>query len=251
MYSISMINTYNESNLHNILKHRAATECKGRVEQAVDSYICDVVGENGEIIEIQTQNLGNITGKILNLLQTHRVKLVYPLAVQTYIEYYTQDKTGTVLETPLSRRKSPKKRNIYHIFDELMGAWPVLLHKNFSLEVIEAVITKKRLRTDKPVQSANKRRRFLRDWVALDTDLESILEIHTFNSADDYTALLPSSLNDSFTIKELRFANKECIKNEKLIKTHEQAGKMIWTLHKMGLIECIGKNGRSKVYKRV
>lgn len=250
MYSIFMINTYNESNLHRILKMNAATEHMGSIEQEYQSYICDVISGDGEIIEIQTKNMGNITGKILNLLKTRRVRLIYPLAVQTYIEYYTQDTGDKKMGELLFRRKSPKKRNIYHIFDELMGSWPILLHKNFTLEVIEVNIIKKRVRTNKPVQSANKKRRILRDWLAVDTALDQIIQKHIFCTKNDYLSLLPVQLEEEFTVKDICLAHKE-EGQKKLILPQNIAGKMTWTLNKMGLIECVGKDGRSKVYKKV
>ncbi|MFI3258024.1 MAG: hypothetical protein R3Y36_06985, partial [Spirochaetales bacterium] len=189
-----MINTYNESDLHRTVKNLMADNYNGKTEQKVGSYICDILCADNTIIEIQTQNLGNLTAKILNLLQSHRVILVHPLATQSYIEYYAQDTDGNIAAQPLSRRKSPKKKNIYHIFDELMGIYPALLHEDFTLQIIEVVITKKRIRLEKAVQTPNKNRRFLRNWISHDTSLDKITATHLFNTAEHYTDLLPISL---------------------------------------------------------
>ncbi len=240
MYSICMINTYNESSLHRSLKNMLSKENLGKTEVEVDGYICDIVYDNGSIIEIQTKNLGNLTGKILNLLEKHYVTLVYPLALSTNIEYYDEKKLDT---KPLSKRQSPVKKNIYNIFDELMGCFPILLHDRFTLKVIETKITKERIKTENKVQSANKKRRFLKDWLSHDTTLDEIHNTYIFKSKDDYLELLPKHLEKDFTVSDVTTC-----KNSIRIKK-EQAYKMIWTFNKMGIIEYTGKDGRSKMYR--
>ncbi len=241
MYSIRMINTYNESSLHRSLKNMLCKQYNGKTEKEVDSYICDIICDDTSIIEIQTKNLGNITGKILNLLENHLVTLVYPLPITTYVEYY---KEGNLDSKPLSRRKSPVKKNLYHIFDELMGCFPVLLHKNFTLQVTEVIITKERIKTNEKMQSVNKKRRFLRDWISYDTTLDEILTTHIFKSVQDYVSLLPKNIKEKFTVKDVI----DCKDANKISK--QQAYKMMWTFNKMGIIEYVGKSGRSKLYKR-
>ncbi len=237
MYSIPMINTYNESSLHKSLKNMICKECKGTTEKEIHSYICDVYTNDGKIIEIQTKNLGKLTAKILNLLQTHSVTVVYPLAVTSYIEYYGESSLDS---KPLSRKKSPKSNNIYDIFDELMGVFPVLLKDHFKLRVIEVCITKERIKKDKRVQSVNKNRRFLKDWISYDTTLDAIFETKVFSTKDDYLDLLPKGLNETFCVNDV--INKSSIKKQ-------QAYKMIWTFEKMNILDYIGKKGRSKMYK--
>ncbi len=237
MYSISMINTYNESSLHKTIKSMIAKEVSGKTEVQIGSYICDIVDKHTNIIEIQTKSLGNLTGKILNLLETHKVTIVFPLATATYIEYYDSD---SLHAQPISRRKSPIKKNIYDIFDELMGCFPILLHKNFTLKVIEVSIIKKRIKTKEKVQSENKRRKFLKNWLTADTCLEKISNTHIFKTKKDYIHLLPQDLNSSFCVQNI------C--TPKLI-TLKQAYKMIWTYNKMRIITFIKKEGRVKMYK--
>ncbi len=240
MYSIQMINTYNESSLHKMLKNMCCAEVFGKTEVEIDDYICDVQGRDLSLIEVQTKNLGNLTGKIACLLQKHYLTLVYPLPLNTFIEYYED---GKLEEKPLSRRKSPNKKNIYHIFDEIMGCFPILLHSNFTLKVIEVNITKERIKTQNKVQSANKKRRFLKDWVSYDTTLDEVFNTHVFKTKEDYLALLPKNLGENFTVSDIL----KSAKNETISK--QQAYKMIWTFNKMGIIEYIGKDERSKVYR--
>ena len=107
-----MINTYNETSLHRELKEIYAQKHKGNTEIEIENYICDIVcsDKNSTIIEIQTSNLSKLTKKIEKLTKFHKVKLIYPLATTTYLQ--RQDESGKIL----SKRKSPKKKNIYSIF---------------------------------------------------------------------------------------------------------------------------------------
>ena len=228
-----MINTYNESTLHRDLKNEAAASCGGKTEQKVGRYICDAVAPDGAIIEIQTKSFKAIQDKLRTLLETAPVRLIYPLAVETYLEYY--DKDGILL----SRRKSPKKRCLYNIFDELTGIWPVLLHTNFTLEVRETVILKKRRKTPLPVQSSNKRRRHKKDWYDMDTEALSTHNTHIFSCKNDYLALL-ARLPENFCVQDA----VKCSGAKR-----EQAGKMLWSLYKMQLIERTGKRGKSFMYR--
>lgn len=240
MYSIFMINTYNESSLHKTLKNMVAQHVSGITEKEINGYICDIYSTKDHIYEIQTKNLGNLTGKILNLLESYPVTLIHPLPLKTYIEYYPENNIDS---KPLSRKKTPGNKNLYSIFDELMGCFPLLLKPNFTLVIVEATITKERIRTSKKVQSTNKNRRFLKDWLPQDTTLDEIYNVHTFSSKDDYLNLLPKDLPEEFTISQL-----DCSPSFAKLQKN-QIYKMMWTFEKMGLVECIGKQGRSKLFK--
>ena len=52
-----MINTFNETKLHNTLKKIYAFEKNGKTEQKIRNYIADVNTESNEIIEIQKSNV--------------------------------------------------------------------------------------------------------------------------------------------------------------------------------------------------
>ena len=235
-----MINTYNESSLHKTIKNMIAKEILGITEKEINGYICDIYSTNDKIYEVQTKNLGNLTGKILNLLKAYPVTLIHPLTVKTYIEYYKEDNLNG---KPLSRRKTPINKNIYNIFDELMGCFPLLLKENFTLVIVEISVTKERIRTSKKVQNANKNRRFLKDWLPHDTTLDEIFTTHIFSCKKDYLALLPEDLPQEFTINDIAESKKFTKINK------NQIYKMMWTFEKMKIVTCIGKKGRSKLFK--
>ena len=78
----------NETHLHKTLKTIYALEIPGsRQEIAVGKYIADIITPDGDIIEIQTGSLSHLAPKIKDFTKNGRnVRIVYPLAVQKYIE---------------------------------------------------------------------------------------------------------------------------------------------------------------------
>ena len=233
LYSMIMINTYADSRLHKTLKNLYAADSQGMVEQEVAGKICDIVTRDGSIIEIQTGSLSKLHGKLGLLLPHYKVKVVYPLVVRKTIE--TREKDGALV----SRRKSPKKQCLLDMFSELTALFPYLLDKNFILEVLEVSVVEHRIKEDAPVQLVNKSRRFKRDWYKEDKSLETIYSTHQFSSAQDYLALLPQELPETFTIKEASSMLKG-----------RNVPRMLWVLRKMGLVEQVGKQSRSMILKK-
>lgn len=235
------INTLNESSLHSTLKKIYSLDENSRTEVELDGKIYDIVSENGNITEIQTQNLGKLLAKCMSALEKKRkVKIVFPLAITKYLELY--DESGSLI----SRRKSPKRRSIYDLFDELTGIYPILLENGFTLEVLECIICEKRIKTDAPVQSPNGRRRFKKDWLKNDKSLEEIVKTRVFTKKSDYLNLLPDSLPKEFTANDIRVA----LKSDKTLPASaaKNANLIAWVLSRMELIEHIGKKGRSRLY---
>ena len=127
----SLINTYNESSLHNTLKIFYAQKIGGETEVELEGHIFDVLGKDGQVVEIQTKGLSKLAGKIKDAIaHGHKVKLVYPLVYRTRI--ILTDEQGK----QISNRLSPKKGCIYDIFRELTGLTDILLNKKFTLEVL-------------------------------------------------------------------------------------------------------------------
>lgn len=230
-----MINTYNETSLHRELKEIYAQKHKGNTEIEIENYICDIVcsDKNSTIIEIQTSNLSKLTKKIEKLTKFHKVKLIYPLATNTYLQ--RQDETGKIL----SKRKSPKKKNIYSIFGELFSLYKLFNNKNFSLSILLCEICIEKIVFENPVQTPNKTRRFRKNWLIKDKKLISINEEIVLKTKKDLQDLIPKEIPENFSSKDLK--NTE-IKNE--------ANKMIWVLRKANLIEQVDKKGNLIIYKK-
>lgn len=221
-----MINTWNESSLHESLKHAWCGD-DGSVEVARDGVICDAVRSDGTIIEVQTTSFGKIKDKLSRLLPENRVELVYPVAVNLYIETCSTD--GTVS----SCRKSPKHGTIYQVFGEMTGIIHLVGHSNLAVTVVFADVREKRINDG----TGSWRRKGVR---IAERVLELIHETRTFRNIADFASLLPESLPEHFTVSDLRKAG-----------AGRHAGKMAWVLRKTNCIRVTGKNKNAFVYTRV
>ena len=234
-----MINTLNETSLHKSLKSLYRIQCGGKSEVKVGPYIADILCPDGGIIEIQTGTLGKLLKKTeFFLSEKRKIKIVYPLATVKYIE------TKDIATGKITRRKSPLKKNIYSVFKEITALVPVLLEKNFTLEVIEAEITEERTKTEEPVQSKNKRRRFKRNWQKTGKRLEQTGKIFTLHGKSSYKKLLPKNLPDTFTSKEFF----ELLKKDVPLVKRSDTNLMLWVLSKIEIINTAGKKGNAKIY---
>ena len=236
-----VINTLNESSLHKTLKEIYALQDGSKTEAEEDGVVYDILNEDGSVIEIQTKNLSKLLAKSLEAIKRRKITIVHPIIVSKTIETY--DKDGKLI----LRRKSPKKENIYSVFRELTGLYPVLLEENFTLELLEIEMTETRIRTEEKTQSKNKRRRFEKDWIKTGKKLDQILSKTVLKTREDYLSLLPSGLNETFTRKEI----SEKLKQQKKApaSSYQNISLMTWVFEKMGLLEITGKNGNAIVYK--
>ncbi|QTQ12076.1 hypothetical protein HRI96_07645 [Treponema parvum] len=238
-----MINTLNESSLHRSLKTLYSLEEGAETEKQVDRWVCDVVKGDGSVFEIQTGSVSSLRRKIEGLLSLKkRVTLVYPVICKKTIE--TMDKGGN----RISKRASPKKESVYSIFRQLTGLCDLLLDENFCLEVPEITATECRLRTDGKVQSANKSRRFLKNWIKTDKKLTAVLKTHRFKTEKDYLGLLPQTadfIKNDFTVKE----TAKYIKETHTPAAASEARVTLWVLRRMGLIEEIYRTKKECHYK--
>ena len=237
-----MINTYNETRLHETLKTLYQLSTGGIAEAKVGGYVADVLTPEGFIIEIQTSTLSSLKPKLSFFLsQGRKVTVVYPLAVTKTIE--TRDeRTGEV-----TRRKSPIKKNIYSTFRELTGLATLLLNESFTLEVLEVHITEERLKLDRAVQSRNNRRRIKKDWLKTGKRLEQLCAKTVLCGRASYERLLPEGLPSAFSKADLY--TLLCKQNPAVKIKKDDASLMLWVLEKAGLVECTGKNGKAKLYR--
>lgn len=245
-----MINTYNESLLHSTLKKMYALESNGTMEVQLDDtpWICDIVTENGEIIEIQTSNLSALTEKTEYILETgKKIKIIHPIAETKWIELYATN--GNLLH----RKKSPKKATIFDSLRGMTQICPLFLHKNCSLEILYCEITEMRRETENPAQTQNNARRYLKNWLPMGKRLEKIIKKERFESKSDWEKLIPEMLrkkdeNDALpTFRTIDLAH--ALKAEHGAKIARWAGLLIWILQKMQILTVSEIQGRSKFYK--
>ncbi len=174
-----------------------------------------------------------------------KITVVHPLVITKRIALYSKD--GKLI----SNRKSPKKNSIYDLFDELTGIYPVLLNKNFTLEVMEISLIEERIKTEEAVNSQNKRRRFRKDWIKSNKRLDEIISTRTFQKKSDYLNLLPKELTEIFCAKDL----EKCLRNKNYPQNaYKNAHLILWVLSRMELIELSDKpedtpKSRAKYYR--
>ncbi len=221
------IGTLHEGALHKALKQWLARP-GDLFEHAVDGYIVDVVRDD-LLIEIQTGGFAPLQKKLTKLLETHRVRLVAPLARTTVIERI--DGNGV----RLSRRKSPKQGRIEHIFEKLVSVPSLIGHKNLEIEVIEIVEAERRVH-----QEGRVRRR--KGWVIVGRDLVDVVERNLIRGAADLAALLPALLPAQFSTADLA-------QQSKLPRSIAQ--QMLYCLHIAEAVERVGKTGNAHLYRRL
>jgi hypothetical protein len=212
-----------EQSLHSQLKEhyaRAGDEVEGRV----GGYVADII-RGDQLIEIQTGNFqGEFRGKIRELLRTHRVHVVYPVAERKWIIRREGGRR--------TRRVSPRRGRVEELFNELVYAPDLPKAPGFSLEValIEA-------EEDQEVKWRGRRRTRYR---ATDRRLLRVVASRTFSRPEDYLSLLPEALETAFTARELTRRTGLRI---------TLARRMVYCLAKMGLIREVGTVARAKLYQ--
>lgn len=237
-----MINTFNETHLHRTLKKIYAADENARCEVKAGPYIADIFIPENRIIEIQTASVSHLLKKAEYFIsEKYKVKIVYPMVSKKTIE------TRNPMTNEIKITRSPKKDNIYSIFKEFTGIYPVFLKRNFSMDIIDVNIIEERTVSEEPVQSRNKRRRFLKNWIKSGKRLDTINSTITLATRRDYLKLLPFSIREArdFTLTELQqaiFCEKETRTRTKDLKY------FLWVYTKMGITELTGKKGKSNLY---
>lgn len=222
------IGTMGERSLHAALKAWYA-QPGDREEVAVDGYHIDLV-RGDLLIEIQTRGFAAMKRKLADLLERHRVRLVHPISREKWIVKLLRDGLRE-----RSRRKSPKRGRMLHLFDELVSLPTLPAHANLELQVL--IIQEEEIRRPAP----RTRRRWRRDWTVHDRRLVEVLEIHDFIGPEDFVRLLPPTVPPDFTTEHL--ATEMCIHRS-------LAQKIAYCLRHMRAIEPVGKQGNAVVYRR-
>ncbi len=214
-----------ESSLHRQLKEiygGSPLEC----EVSVRGFRIDAIAD-GRLIEIQRASLSAIRDKIAALLETHCVTLVKPIPARTLI-VRRQSVRGDVA----SRRYSPVRRTVFHLFEELVHFGAVFPHPRLELEVILV---------DQEEQRTPRRRRRFRgpDYKVEDRSLLRIVSHQQFRTAADLMALLPQALPSPFHTQDLAEAAEI---------PRWLAQKMVYCLARCGGLKIVGKQSRSVLY---
>ena len=220
------ISVYNEYSLHAQLKDRYCGNL-GEKEKKIGKYFIDVVKKD-ELIEIQTQNFSQIKPKILSLLKSgYNVRLVYPLV-------YEKRSSTTFIDSTIKMRKSPKKSNLFNVFNELVYFTEIFSYSGFKLEVLMISILEEQIQVH---QKFRKRKKYR----VVNRRLLEIKNSFVFGTVADFLFLLPRSLPKLFSTLELQ---------EILEVNYQLSAKIIYVLKRLKLIEQVGKQGNRKYYQK-
>jgi hypothetical protein len=223
-----------ERSLHAALKQWYA-RAGDATEVPLDGYHIDLV-RGDLLIEIQTRNFSALKRKLGKLLESHRLRLVHPIAVEKWLVRVGADGTSV-----LARRRSPKRGTFADIFDELVHMPTLLAHPNFSLEILlirSEEIRRVRAAREKPAR----RTRFPRDWDRHDHRLLEVVESRLLESTQDLRAFLPPGLPQTFTNRELADA---------LGGGYRRAQTMTYVMRQVGILETEGKRNNALLYRLI
>jgi hypothetical protein len=219
------IGTLAEQSLHAALKDWY-TQPGDRLEVRVSGYVIDIV-RGDLLIEIQTGNFSALKRKLGKLVEGHPVRLVHPIPRERWIVRLSADGRSAV-----SRRKSPKRGRVEDLFVELVRLPILVAHPNFSVEVLliqEEVI----------LYNDGKGSWRRKGWSIHDRRLLDVVDRAVFESPPDFVPLLPSTLPDPFTTRDLAGA---------LGARRSLAQKMAYCLRKMDVIRVVDRRGNALVY---
>ena len=221
-----MIGTLRETELHAALKRHFARP-QDQLEVAVDGYVADIVHDD-EVIEIQTHNFAALKPKLLQLVEQHPVRLVYPVAQAKWITRVKADR-----KTVLGRRKSPRRGALEDVFVELVSLPELMAYPHFTLEVV--LIHEDEIRCPRP----GRPRRRGSEWRVCNRRLLKVVESVVFADPGDFRRFIPADLAPPFTSHELAVA---------LQRPDDFAHKMTYCLRKMGTLTIVGKRQRAWLY---
>ncbi|HSF82335.1 MAG TPA: hypothetical protein VLA49_13930 [Anaerolineales bacterium] len=214
------VQKYNETSLHAAIKNWYA-QPGDIIESQVGGYRVDIV-RNSLLIEIQTKNFSRLKEKLNFLLDKHRVHLVYPIPILKWIKRIDQN----------TRRLSPKKGKIDHIFQELIYITQLLNNPNLSLEVLFI--------HEEEIRQNDGRGSWRRKGISIvDRKLLAVIDNVTLDFPASFMRLLQGFDRHEFTSKDVA-VHRNISEN--------LARKMIYCLLKTDLIRTIGRRGRHNLY---
>jgi len=218
------IGVLNESSLHAAVKAWYARP--GDVlERDVKGYVVDIV-RGDLLIEVQTGGFASMRDKLRRLLSDHPVRLVYPLAMRTWIVRVTPQ--GELL----GQRRSPRRGRLEDLFDELVYIPDLITHDGLTVEVLQ--VHQEEIRC---VDGRGSWRR--RGQSIVDRRLLEVVRSERFAGSEDWLATLPEGLPEAFTNRDLARCAGIPLR---------RAGRMSYVLRHAGLLEQVGSHGNAHVY---
>ena len=222
---VTTIGSLNEKPLHASLKEWYRQE-GDEVEASTEGFVVDLV-RDGLLIEIQTRGFSSMRRKFDRLLDSHSMRLVYPVAAEKWIVKLDED------GREVSRRRSPKRGIAADVCEELVAFPSLLSHPNFTLEI--ALIEEEEVR--RPDAKRGWRRN---GFVIEERRLVDVLETIEFGSPEELLELLPEGLPDPFTTADLA---------ARLGRSRHLAQEVAYCLRVSGAVKIAGRDKRGILYQ--
>lgn len=222
---MTTIGLLNEKPLHAALKEWYRRD-GDEVEVPLEGFVVDLV-RDGLLIEIQTRGFASMRRKLDLLLDSHQIRLVYPVAAEKWI--VKLDDSGH----EQSRRRSPKRGIPIDACAELVSFPSLLSHPNFTLEVA--------LIEEEEIRRPNAKRGWRRGGYVIDERrLVAVREAVELESPGALLDLLPDGLPDPFTSADVA---------DGLGRTRHLAQEVAYCLRVSGAVETVGRDKRGILYR--
>jgi hypothetical protein len=223
--SDASIGRKNETSLHNAIKERYAAY-GGAVERETAGFVCDAVRADGTVVEVQTGSFAPLRAKARAICPSRGMIIAAPVITKKTIETYSAN--GALLR----RSVSPKHESDYELFGRLVYAWTLPFVRGLSVEIVRVEVTEKRV--------ADGRGSWRRGGVSIvDREVSAWGAVTPLKNVSDYAAFVPFTRGCEWTAAE--FA-----KAARITKT--LAGKAVYVLARLGIIEKCGQRGRAYLY---
>ena len=222
------IGTLREKQLHSAIKF-FIDEDPAHHEVKVGRSVADVKNERG-IFEVQTGAFGVMRKKLSLFLEDNEVTIVHPVANRKRL-FRMDENTGEVS----SPRLSPKRGNSFDIFTELYSLSELAWNENLHILVLFIDMDEYRLLGERRIGGRKSRKGYTR-FDRLPVEFE---RAEYFASPKDYLDLLPDSLPEVFTSRDLAETAKIRL---------DTAQTALTVLSRMGAAEQVGRSGRYKAY---
>jgi hypothetical protein len=223
---VSGIGVLREGPLHSAVKATLAGP-GDRLEVPVGGFVIDLVRVDGELVEVQTGGFSALGRKLDALLDTHRFRIVYPVAAERRI--LRVDRDGEIT----SARRSPKRAGVVEVFDKLVAFPSLLTHPHLTIEVL--LLREDHVRGGRPERVSRRTRD------PGERRLIEVLDRVEVRGPSDVVAMLPSLPSDPFSTHELA-ALLGC--------SVQLAQRTAYCLRMMGVIEAAGKRGRAPLHQQ-
>ncbi len=221
------IGTLGEKTLHAALKRFIEPDASLHEIKIGRSY-ADVYNADG-IFEIQTRAFNALRKKLGGFLEKERVTVVYPIPATKYLVWMNEETAELT-----SPRKSPRRGSYFDVFKELYKLDRLFCHPNFRLLLLLIDMDEYRLLDGWGDGGKRGATRYERIPTAL-------AGVKLIASNADYLSLLPQTLPESFTAKNLAAAAKIRL---------AQAQVTLTVLSKLNAVKKIGMEGRAHLYER-